>query len=396
MRQKIITSFFTDLEKIYQYSILHHADKVFSEEDDIDFIVNCDRSKMLSFVKEFSNRNNLLLGNHYTIDKSIYRFDIFCFVNNVFKKIELDCACNSNSGDLLKIQCQNLLINKMTVQVDGMSFFKISNADEIEYYIKKKAFKNSDISSYTNYFKSLDKVITEEFIISRYQYWQDYFRSISYKTKYIKNKASLLIKRIFEKPALSISFLGSDGSGKSTIIEAVKKYPLFINYYYYHLKPLKHGNTLNAGEIVIDPHKFPPYSKFKSYIKLCYLIGQYSLGWLINITPLTIKSSLVIFDRYFDDLLVDNRRYRYGGDIKFAKFARIFIPRPDMYFILTADATVIYERKQEVAFTELERQIEEYRRLADDKRYFNIDVNRTPEEITKEIVNIMMEKMNER
>ena len=79
-----------------------------------------------------------------------------------------------------------------------------------------------------------------------------------------------------------------------------------------------------------------------------------------------------------------------------AKFARMVIPKPDIYFILTTDAKVIYERKKEVAFEELERQVKAYEAMADGKRYFHIDVNRAPEEITKEIVTIMMEKMNER
>ena len=95
-------------------------------------------------------------------------------------------------------------------------------------------------------------------------------------------------------------------------------------------------------------------------------------------------------------MLVDNRRYRYGGSIVVAKIARFFIPKPDLYFILTTDAKVIYERKKEVPFKELERQIEGYRELSDGKRYFNIDVNRTPDEIVKDITIIMMNKMNER
>jgi len=117
---------------------------------------------------------------------------------------------------------------------------------------------------------------------------------------------------------------------------------------------------------------------------------------LKNIAALKIKSSLVIIDRYFDDMLVDNRRYRYGGSLTMAKLARFLIPKPDIYFILTTDAQKIYERKQEVSFEELERQIEAYESMADGKRYFHIDVDRSPEEITKEIVTIMMEKMNER
>jgi thymidylate kinase len=213
-------------------------------------------------------------------------------------------------------------------------------------------------------------------------------------TKKILNLGRTL-KRIIKPTGLTISFLGPDGSGKSTIIDEIleKRLP-FRRKDYFHLKPLKSKNENNTT--VEDPHKYPPYSKLKSYIKLLYFIYQYNFGWLKNIVSLKIKSSLIIFDRYYDDVLVDTKRYRYGGSVMVAKFVRLFIPKPDIYFILTTDPKVIYERKQEVPFEELERQVKEYRALADGKRYFNIDVNRSPDEIAQEIIDIMIEKMNER
>lgn len=196
---------------------------------------------------------------------------------------------------------------------------------------------------------------------------------------------------------MTICFLGPDGSGKSTIIEQLLMQQLpFDDKEYFHLKPIKKKNFADDNIMVTNPHMYPPYSKLKSYVKLLYFVYQYNLGWLKNISPLRTKSSLVIFDRFFDDMLIDSRRYRYGGSLTMAKMARMFIPKPDIYFILTTDAKIIYERKQEVPFEELERQVKAYGAMADGKRYYKIDVDRTPEEITKEIVTIMMEKINER
>ncbi|MEE9326115.1 MAG: hypothetical protein V3U71_02390 [Cocleimonas sp.] len=198
-------------------------------------------------------------------------------------------------------------------------------------------------------------------------------------------------------PGLAISFLGPDGSGKSTIIEELISNQLpFRRHDYFHLKPIIKKESATINTIVEDPHKFPVYSRLKSALKLLYFIGQYNIGWLLYVTPLKFKASLVIFDRYYDDMLVDYRRYRYGGSIALAKTVRVIIPRPELYFILVADPQVIYTRKQEVSFEELKRQIKKYEQLADNKRYFLINVDRSPREISAEIKSIILEKVSER
>ena len=105
---------------------------------------------------------------------------------------------------------------------------------------------------------------------------------------------------------------------------------------------------------------------------------------------------MCIRDRYYNDLLVDPKRYRLGITDWFVRVARFFIPKPDISLILTAEAQVIYNRKQEVSLIELKRQVKEYRSLSNNKDIINIDVNKSPEKIVIEIKQILMKKMNER
>ena len=394
IRIKIITKFFNELNNLTEYAILHHVDKIYSNDDDIDFVVKYDTSAMLIFVKQFVNKNHAFLFNYYMIDIDIVRFDIFYYNQHVLEKIELDCACNSKKNNLLSIDTKKLLDKRVLININENKFYKVANYDEVEYYIKKKAFKNTDVIQYMNYFQYLNINITEKEVLFKFKIWNKYFNSTSFKIKFKINKVILFLNRMFNKQSLTVSFMGPDGSGKSTIIDYINKYPLYNNSYYFHLKPIYISSSKSI--VVDEPHKKPVYSKSKSYIKLLYFIYQYNFGWIKNILKLKIKSSLIIFDRYYDDLLVDNKRYRYGGSLALARLAKFFIPKPNLYFILTTDAKIIYERKQEVPFEELERQIKGYQALADGKRYFNIDVNRTPDEIVKEITLIMMEKMNER
>jgi thymidylate kinase len=194
--------------------------------------------------------------------------------------------------------------------------------------------------------------------------------------------------------SLIICFLGPDGSGKSTVIELLKKESSFEEIHYFHLKPIYKKKS--SDKIVENPHRHKTYSPIKSYIKLIFLFFQYNIGWLKNILPLKNKSSLVIFDRYYDDILVDYKRYRYGGCSFAVNFIRFFIPKPDIYFILTADANIINNRKQEVSLEELKRQIKAYRNLADNSKYINIDANKDPSEIISKITNIIIKKSDEK
>ena len=170
------------------------------------------------------------------------------------------------------------------------------------------------------------------------------------------------IKRIRQPTGLMVVFLGADGSGKSTVIDRVKQ-DLALAFrcnQYIHLRP-RLGLAVNKNSVpVIDPHGKPSRGWFTSTLKIIYFIFDYIMGYLWKIYPHLVRSTFVIFDRYYHDLLVDPKRYRFGGSVKLAQWLGQLIPQPDLWILLDAPAEVLQARKQEVSFEETARQREAY------------------------------------
>jgi len=162
-----------------------------------------------------------------------------------------------------------------------------------------------------------------------------------------------------------IAFMGPDGCGKSSVIQAITAEfaPAFSGVNPFHMTPklLRKGNP--ALRDVTAPHGQPPRGLAASIAKVFYYIADYALGYLLRIRPAMLRTRLVVFDRYFYDLLVDNKRVRYGGPTWLLRFAARLIPRPELVLLLDASPEVLWSRKQEVPFEEVVRQQMSFRKL---------------------------------
>ncbi|MGE5128891.1 MAG: hypothetical protein ACM3IK_04625 [Sphingomonadaceae bacterium] len=173
--------------------------------------------------------------------------------------------------------------------------------------------------------------------------------------------------RAIAPTGLVVAFLGPDGVGKSSVIERVLAdlAPVFRRTRYLHLRPRLRWRRPHGGDVpVTRPHARPVRGRAASLFKLCLFVLDYAAGYLVSVWPDRIRSTLVAFDRYLHDMLVDPQRYRYGGHAATLIWAIKLIPKPDLWVVLDAPAEVLLRRKSEVSAEESERQRVAYRRLA--------------------------------
>jgi len=175
-------------------------------------------------------------------------------------------------------------------------------------------------------------------------------------------------RRLQHPTGLFVASLGPDGSGKSSVIAAVDRQlrEAFRQTVIVHLRPGFLYRPARAASRT--PQAERPRGRLRSFLKLLFFAADYILGYVFYLRPLLVRSTGLLFDRYYDDLLVDPLRYRQRGSMAFARLLRAVIPRPDLWLLFDAPAEILQARKQEVPFAESERQRRRYREVLNDQQ----------------------------
>lgn len=197
-----------------------------------------------------------------------------------------------------------------------------------------------------------------------------------------------IMKRLLRPAGVQITLLGSDGSGKTTLITKmrVETNDFFRRFRVYHFRP-KYFESKGEGTAVTDPHGEPVYGVVRSMMKLLYYFFDYWAAFTLKIYLQRAGTTLVVFDRDFDDVLVDPRRYRIApAALGLARLLRRFLPKSEMSFVLDVDPAACQARKPELPVAELERQRSALRSLAGKSdRYVLISADEPPTEVVHKV-----------
>lgn len=212
----------------------------------------------------------------------------------------------------------------------------------------------------------LNESLATDVVGARTQFWKTgWTRRPLQSVGYLITNYARLLWREVRPPGILVAVMGPDGVGKSTVITGLIDC-LGLGFWrrnkLFHWRPqalfIKRDQTINP-----DPHGKPPRSALLSMAYLSAFFLDHWVGYIFKVRPALGRANLVIFDRYFHDVLVDPRRYRYGGPLWYAKFLAGMVPEPNVVILLDADEHSIAARKCEVPLLEIKSQLHKYRAL---------------------------------
>ena len=208
------------------------------------------------------------------------------------------------------------------------------------------------------------------------------------------------LRRVWRPDGLNLVLLGPDGAGKSSVTDALgpRLAGVFARSACWGFAPAAVQRLLHGRNRSTDtPHALPPRSVAMSVARaVLYWFVYYQFGYVIRRLAMA-RSTLVLNDRHFVDVLVDPKRYRYGGPGWLVRLIWRVIPKPDLIVVLDAPPEVLQARKQEVSFAETARQRGAYRALAQSLRNGHVvDATRPLERVAGDVTDIVLRHLSMR
>lgn len=260
--------------------------------------------------------------------------------------------------------------------------------------------------------KGEDKALKDRYGIVRKKLWTKYFKKHPLITlsRLIQHYWTELRRRVFSLSNNVYAVLGSDGVGKSTFLELfkgllVEHIPMeerSIEVIHFrpnilpNIKKLILGKKFDESkEDFNSPHRAEPVGFVSSLVRLGYYWIDYIIGVPIKNIKARFRGKYVIFDRYFHDFLVDPYRARIKLPYVIRKIFFDLVHKPQITFVLLTEAQVIYNRKKELELSEIERQIECYKKLVNDRNVVELDASKRPEEVASNAFRELVSRVGE-
>ena len=406
-RTEFCEQFFAELERHgIAYAILcRHQQLPGPDGSDIDYVVaDSDLRKVGALLSRFARRRGWIVAQ--SVQHEIFSFyTLVVDPGDPGNSLALDVRSHLTRGPRMLVRDSALLEDRWRNQ-DG--YFVASPASEFIYVLAKAVGREMRVAERLPRLRALAALDPEGAQARLVEAFGETGRSLEdwfaeppprwdllrsrlrarhrFRVNLVVREGWRIARRIVRPPGLHLAVLGPDGAGKSTLIEDLRAIlgPCFGDWKVIKFRPDVLGR-IEPG-IEPDPHGREPRSRVVSWAKVVYYFGDSWLGWFFVVLPGLARNACITFDRDFEDLLVDERRYLVRDSATLARILRACLPHADATFILEADPRVIHARKPELSVPELESQRGAYRRLAASaRRYRLVSAEQPPNAVANEV-----------
>jgi thymidylate kinase len=385
-RQDFLSSLFNSLDcNQVRYCVLHSWEELPQElSSDLDIAVHPQDERNLVLVFRLLQKKGYWLVQVINYFVEAYCFRFLWFEGSTINSVAVDVIFRRQRGALIAPSVKSLVSSRQRhgifwIPAPELEFTYLlarraskgvapeKQARQLKILVEQLGLSTSERLAGELFLGRLNIRVVEACANGNLNPLLAQMKNETWKTSFVRNPFRLMVdvisdvvrrmQRWSQPTGLLMVVMGPDGAGKSTLIEHLVQSvgPAFQHHRIFHWRPMLLWRRKSKCD-TSRPHAQRPHSSSWSIARLFAHLLDYWLGYWFVIRPLLARSGLVVFDRYFDDVLIDPKRYRYGGPLWLARILRPLIPKPDLVLILDAPEKVLLSRKQEVAPEELRRQ----------------------------------------
>ena len=405
-RTEFFTLFFNELERRGIPCVILHSYENFPENvtSDIDCAVeDADLPRIRPILAELADRCGWMLAQ--TLQHQVFAFySVVIDPSNPTHYLKIDVCSHYVKDRCFLLRDVALIEGRQRYR----GFCVPAPAAEFIYVLAKVFGKNKNVAEFLPRLRELwerdkngaqqrfDELFgntrrtLEDWFAQSAEVWARLNANMRARNRYGPRLLARELRRVTARAmcptGLYLALLGPDGAGKSTLLENLRGLlePCFRRQRIFHFRPMLFEKQHRG--IVTDPHAQPPRSPFENCLKLFYYAVDWWLGFLLLVLPARARSTLVVFDRNFEDILIDPKRYRLRGAGTLARALRRLLPCADLTFVLDAEPRTIHARKPELPLEETERQLRALRALAaSSSRHRLISADNAPADVAREV-----------
>lgn len=421
---KIVASVFEMLNgKHYPYAVLRNYEGLpySNKSRDIDILIKpeCYGNLKKDFVKLVLNANYKIVT--FFESERLRTFVCARIMDTDVEMIQFDFFMHTSAYGHILLDSDDVLAASIP---NGTGIYCVSKEYEfldkylyLKYLGAKYPSKYSQLKTEIQASQKLKEIIQSKFGVSSLEELEsmpttkfrhivhhnrnDYMNRLSFWRNYVKNNLT--------HKGFSIGFTGPDGAGKTTVIESLKKQLLMVypKVTSFHFRPTVFGNLgdvahsagmkKNVDHNYDKPHRGSKTGVASSILRLMYYSMDYIFGYFKTVRKALTRRELVVFDRYYTDIICDSRRSRIYLNPKFLYgWGKLFIPSLDYNILLTARTEIILNRKRELDEVDIKTINSRIDYLEGKNGYKKVLNENTPEETVRDILSYIFENQHKK